>query len=182
MTRLSATDGRNLTLATLAVLAAACPPWLAGNYQLTIGVTIAMYAVLATSWALFSGPTHCILLATAACFGVEAYVTGAVLAPRYVSIEPALTVTPMLSFEVVIMALLGATGRMWGPLVGVIPFAFLWEAISVSLPNQTTLLLGVAFLLIVSFLPRGFVGLIEDIRKRMGAEGGRRVWFCPCVA
>jgi len=34
-------------------------------------------------------------------------------------------------------------------------------------------LLGVAFLLIVYFLPRGFVGLIEDARRRMGSEGAR---------
>lgn len=310
--RLTATDWRNLTLSVLALLAAACLPWVVGNYHLTIGVTIAMYAVLATSWALFSGPTHYISLATAAFFGVGAYVTGvgiqflpywvllpvagvlgavmaalvglatlrlsgvyfviftlglaefirqiitwgqnvsgtkglyvltsiterdiywqllglaalvwglgwligrsrlgfalriigddetvakhsgidtarakivlfmvpgavaaitgAVLAPRYVYIEPALAFTPMLSFQVVIMALLGGTGRLWGPLVGVIPFTFLWEALSISFPNQTTLLLGVAFLLIVYFLPRGFVGLIEDTRRRFGSEGGR---------
>jgi branched-chain amino acid transport system permease protein len=39
-------------------------------------VTIAMFVVLATSWALFSGPTHYISLATAAFFGVGTYVTG----------------------------------------------------------------------------------------------------------
>ena len=64
------------------------------------------------------------------------------------------------------------TGRLWGPVVGVIPFTFLWEGISASVPNQTTLLLGVAFLVIVYVLPRGFVGLIEDARARVNrAEG-----------
>jgi len=65
------------------------------------------------------------------------------------------------------MALLGGTGRLWGPVVGVIPFTLLWEAISASFPNQTTLLLGLSFLAIVYLLPRGFVGLIETIRRRM---------------
>ena len=65
------------------------------------------------------------------------------------------------------MALLGGTGRLWGPVVGVIPFTFLWEAISASFPNQTTLLLGVSFLIIVYLLPRGFVGLIEAGRARI---------------
>ena len=55
--------------------------------------------------------------------------------------------------------------------MGVIPFTFLWETISRSFPNQTTLLLGLAFLLIVYLLPKGFVGLIEGARRRMGAEG-----------
>ena len=96
-----------------------------------------------------------------------ASVVGGILAPRYIYIEPSLAFTPMLSFLVVIMALLGGVGRLWGPIVGVIPFTFLWEAISASFPNQTTLLLGVSFLVIVYLLPRGFVGLIEGTRRRM---------------
>ncbi|MBR0558298.1 branched-chain amino acid ABC transporter permease [Ciceribacter sp. L1K23] len=308
MSSLTLRDWKNLIACAIALAVAACLPWTSGAYALSIGVTIAMYTVLATSWALFSGPTHYISLASAAFFGVGAYVTGigieylpywtlppiaavfgavmaalvglatlrlsgvyfviftlglaefvrqiitwsqnisgtkgiyvltsigekhiywqllalaalvwlvgwliarsrlgfalriigddevvarhsgidtarakillfmlpgavaamtgAILAPRYVYIEPALAFSPMLSFQVVIMALLGGTGRLWGPLVGVIPFTFLWEAISVSFPNQTTLLLGVCFLVIVYFLPKGFVGLIDAGRRRMQA-------------
>ncbi|AXV17657.1 branched-chain amino acid ABC transporter permease (plasmid) [Neorhizobium sp. SOG26] len=311
MTALSPRDWGNLALCAIALIIAACLPLSSGAYNLTIGVTIAMYTVLATSWALFSGPTHYISLATAAFFGVGAYVTGigiqhlpywtllpiagvigavmaalvglatlrlsgvyfviftlglaefvrqaitwiqnisgtkgiyvltqiteahiywqllglaalvwllgwligrsrlgfalriigddeqvardsgintarakillfmvpgavaaitgAILAPRYVYLEPALAFTPMLSFQVVIMALLGGTGRLWGPLVGVIPFTFLWEGISASFPNQTTLLLGVCFLVIVYLLPKGFVGLIDAARRRMRNSEG----------
>lgn len=311
MTALSSKDWGNLLLCAVALIAAAFLPWTSGAYSLSIGVTIAMYTVLATSWALFSGPTHYISLASAAFFGVGAYVTaigiqhlpywtllpiagvigavmaalvglatlrlsgvyfviftlglaefvrqiitwsqnisgtkglyvltsineahiywqllglaalvwllgwligrsrlgfalriigddetvarhsgidtakakillfmvpgavaaitGAMLAPRYVYIEPAIAFSPMLSFQVVIMALLGGTGRLWGPLVGVIPFTFLWEAISVSFPNQTTLLLGVCFLIIVYLLPKGFVGLIDAAKRRMQNREG----------
>jgi branched-chain amino acid transport system permease protein len=302
---MTATETRDVTLGAVLLALAAALPFVAGPYLLTISVGIVMYTVLATSWALFSGPTHYISLATAAFFGVGTYttgigiehlpywallplagliggvlaalvglatlrlsgvyfviftlglaefvrqiitwtqnwtgkkgiyvltsiteaqiywqllglaalvyllgwligrsrlgfalriigddetvarhsgintarakvalfivpgavaaITGAILAPRYVYIEPSLAFTPMLSFQVVIMALLGGTGRLWGPVVGVIPFTFLWEAISASFPNQTTLLLGLSFLVIVYFLPRGFVGLIETIRSR----------------
>ncbi len=308
MTRI---ETRNVTLTILALAAAACLPWVGGAYLLTIGVTIAMYTVLATSWALFSGPTHYISLATAAFYGVGTYtvgigietvpywillpiagilgaimaalvglatlrlsgvyfviftlglaelvrqvltwvqnmtgqkglyvltelteihiywqlvalaglvyltgwligrsrlgfalriigddeevarhsgintsrakvllfmvsgsvaaITGAILAPRYIYIEPSLAFTPMLSFQVVIMALLGGTGRLWGPVVGVIPFTLLWEAISASFPNQTTLLLGCSFLIIVYLLPKGFVGLLTTIRTKMNAREG----------
>jgi branched-chain amino acid transport system permease protein len=99
--------------------------------------------------------------------GAFASVVGGVLAPRYIYIEPSVAFTPMLSFLVVIMALLGGLGRLWGPLVGVIPFTLLWESISASFPNQTTLLLGLCFLIIVYLLPKGFVGLIEAVRRRM---------------
>ena len=101
--------------------------------------------------------------------GVFAALTGAVMAPRFTYIEPSIAFSPELSFQVVIMALLGGVHRLWGPLVGVIPFTLLWEAISASFPTQTVLLLGVAFLLIVYFIPHGVVGLLEKWTRRGGA-------------
>jgi branched-chain amino acid transport system permease protein len=297
---------RSVAICIVLLALASCLPFAGSAYWQNLGIAVAMYTVLATSWALFSGPTHYISLATAAFFGVGSYttgigiahlpywvlpplaglfgavmallvgvatlrlsgvyfviftlglaelvrqgitwtqnfsgtkglyvltsinetqiywqlvglaalvylcgwlifrsrlgfairiigddeevarhagintartkvvlfmipgavaaITGAILAPRYVYIEPSVAFTPMLSFQVVIMALLGGTGKLWGPLVGVIPFTFLWEAISASFPNQTTLLLGVCFLAIVYLLPRGFVGLLQAIRRRL---------------
>ena len=50
-----------------------------------------------------------------------------------------------------------------------IPFTLLWELISAKFPTQTTILLGACFLLIVYFIPRGVVGLLEDlVRGRIG--------------
>ncbi len=308
---LTSRDWSGLALAAVAFAVAALLPFSGSGYWLGIGISIAMFTVLATSWALFSGPTHYISLATAAFFGVGSYVTalgidhlpypvllvlaalaggvlaavvglatlrlsgvyfviftlglaelvrqvitwvqnrsgqkgffvltdideadiywqllglaalvfllgwaigrsrlgfalriigddetvaahagihtarakvalfvvsgafaavtGAILAPRYVYIEPAIAFTPLLSFQVVIMALLGGAGRLWGPFLGVIPFVLLWETISRSAPNQTTLLLGVAFLVIVYFIPRGIVGLIDAGRARLARREG----------
>jgi branched-chain amino acid transport system permease protein len=302
---------RGVGLSAAALAGAATLPLWASGYVLSLGVTVAMFTVLATSWALFSGPTRYVSLATAAFFGIGTYVTGlgfealpfwalvalagaigavlaavvglatlrlsgvyfviftlglaelirqvitwsqnmagqrglyvltditeagiywmllglaaavfavgwligrarlgfavriigddeevarhagidtaltkvalfvipgaaaamtgAILAPRYVYIEPSLAFAPILSFQVVIMALLGGAGRLWGPLVGVIPFTLLLEAVARSFPNQTTLVLGLAFLVIVYLLPRGFVGLIEDLRRRAAGRGG----------
>ena len=297
---------RRETVWLVAVVAAfallACLPLLRHGYLLSIGVSVAMYTVLATSWALFSGPTHYISLATAAFYGIGAYVVaggigtlpypvlvalagvaggvaaaltgiatlrlsgvyfviftlglaelirqivtwvqnnftgsrglyvlteitertiywellalaaavyligwwvarsrlgfalriigndevvaahvginsaacklalfvisgifaamvGAVMAPRYTYIEPSIAFTAELSFQVVIMALLGGVHRLWGPLVGVIPFTILWEVIAARFPGQTVLLLGIAFLLIVYLIPNGVVGRIES--------------------
>jgi len=104
--------------------------------------------------------------------GAVAAMTGAILAPRYVYIEPSLAFAPILSFQVVIMALLGGSGRLWGPLVGVIPFTILLEVISSNFPNQTTLVIGISFLIIVYFLPKGFVGLLDTITGRLNKRGG----------
>ena len=297
------TEIQSLAVAAILLVIAFCLPYYGSDYLLSLGITIAMFTVLATSWALFSGPTHYISLATAAFFGLGTYttglgfetlpfwalillagvlgavlaalvglatlrlsgvyfviftlglaelirqvitwgqnmtgqkglyvltdftepnlyqmlvvlgavvfltgwligrsrlgfalriigddevvaahsgintaqakvllfmvsgavaaMTGAILAPRYVYIEPSLAFTPLLSFQVVIMALLGGVHRLWGPIVGVIPFTLIWESISANFPNQVTLFLGVVFLVIVYFIPRGFAGLIEKWR------------------
>ncbi len=303
--RVTGAEVRNLILSAAALaLCALLPLWDTG-YYLSLATSIAMFTVLATSWALFSGPTHYISLATAAFFGLGTFVTGlgfqtmplwvltplagvlgavlavlvglvtlrlsgvyfviftlglaelvrqivtwaqnrtgqkgmyvltsltekhiywqllalaalvflagwliarsrlgfalriigndetvakhsgidtarakialfmvsggvaamvgAILAPRYIYIDPATAFAPLLSFQVVIMALLGGTGRLWGPLAGVIPFTILWEVIARAAPNQTMLLLGIAFLIIVYVLPGGFVGLYARLRHR----------------
>lgn len=304
-------DYKALSVSALLLIVAICLPWIVGDFAVTLAVNMAMFTVLATSWALFSGPTHYISLATAAFFGLGTYtmglgldflpfwllipiagvfgaimagiiglatlrlsgvyfviftlglaemtrqiityiqnatgqkgilisiwfeettfywilvglaaliflvgwlisrsrlgfalriigddeevarhsgintalskvllfmipgavaaMTGAIIAPRYGYIEPLIAFTPMLSFQVVIMALLGGTGRLWGPLVGVIPFSILWELISASFPNQTTLLLGLSFLVIVYLLPQGFVGLLLKIKAKIGDGRG----------
>jgi branched-chain amino acid transport system permease protein len=302
---------RGLAGGSLALAAAACLPLLDSGYWLSMGVTIAMYVVLATSWALFSGPTHYISLATVAFFGVGMYVvgggvevlpfpllvllaalagagfaavvglatlrlsgvyfviftlglaelirqivswvqttlgtssglyvlidvseamiywqllvlagavylvgwwiarsrlgfalriigndevvalhsgintarakvvlfvvsgtaaaiTGAVLAPRWTYIEPTIAFSPMISFQVVIMALLGGAHRLWGPLLGVVPFTLGWELISANFPNQATLLMGAAFLLVVYLIPNGLAGLVESALPRRNADG-----------
>lgn len=301
---------QGIILAAIAFLVAGALPYYGSDYLLSLGITVAMFTVLATSWALFSGPTHYISLATAAFFGLGTYttglgfeslpfwslvliagvlgavlaalvglatlrlsgvyfviftlglaelirqlitwgqnmtgqkglyvltdfteadlymmlvalaaavfllgwvigrsrlgfalriigddetvaahsgintaqakvllfmvsgavaaMTGAILAPRYVYIEPALAFTPLLSFQVVIMALLGGVHRLWGPIVGVIPFTLILETISANFPNQVTLFIGIVFLIIVYFLPRGFAGLVEQARNWSQREG-----------
>jgi branched-chain amino acid transport system permease protein len=98
--------------------------------------------------------------------GAFAALTGAVLAPRWTYVEPSLAFSPMISFQVAIMALLGGMHRLWGPILGVIPFTLLWDLISAKFPNQTSLLLGVAFLIIVYFIPNGVAGILENITQR----------------
>ena len=79
------------------------------------------------------------------------------------------------------MALLGGAGRLWGPLVGVIPFTIIWEVVSSKFPNQTTLFLGLAFLLIVYVLPHGVVGRLEQTARPNQRRGQsvRHCALCP---
>lgn len=90
---------------------------------------------------------------------------GAILAPRFAYVEPPSAFNTMISFQVVIMALLGGTNRIWGPLVGVIPFTILMDQVTAYFPNQTSVVIGVAFLAIVYLVPRGVTGVLADLGK-----------------
>lgn len=287
--------------------AAVLPPMFGGDYWLSLGITLLQYGVLATAWAMFSGPTRFISLATAAFFGVGAYtvavlgdslpwaalllvalavgvtmavvvglstlrlsgvyfvifsfglaelvkqcvtwyevnvtrdigrhvfvdisqreiywqllalltlvltvwalvrrsrlglalrtigddevvaahvginttlvklvlfafsagvmtLTGAVMAPRWTYIDPAIAFNPQISFQVLIMALLGGATRLLGPLAGAVPLVLLLEMLSSSFPNYFTLILGAAFMVIVYFVPDGITGLIRAHFPRM---------------
>src|SRR4029079_17037245 len=91
-------------------------------------------------------------------------VTGAIMAPRWTYIDPAIAFNPMLSFQVVIMALLGGAGTLLGPVLGAVPLVLLFEVLTSSFPNAFSILLGAAFITIVYFLPGGVIGLVRRWR------------------
>jgi len=94
-------------------------------------------------------------------------VAGAIVAPRFAYIEPPSAFNPMISFQVVIMALLGGTRRLWGPLIGVIPFTIVFDFISAQFPNHTSILMGMAFLMVVYLIPTGIVGRLETLPGKL---------------
>jgi branched-chain amino acid transport system permease protein len=298
-----------LPFALLALAALAVVPWLDTGFWLALAINIAQYAVLATAWAMFSGPTRYVSLATAAFFGIGAYtvavlgevlpwplvlltagaigaavsllvgfatlrlsgvyfvvftfglaelirqlvtwwevniagsigryvfveitqpqiywqllglfalllllgtwlrqsrlgfalrvigedevvarhvgigtarakvalfalsslfmsLAGAVMAPRWTYIDPAIAFNPATSFQVLIMALLGGVHALLGPLLGVIPLALLFEVLSANFPNHFSILLGMVFMLVVYAMPQGVAGLLARARRRRSA-------------
>ncbi|WP_397473852.1 branched-chain amino acid ABC transporter permease [Pusillimonas sp.] len=87
---------------------------------------------------------------------------GAVMSPRWTYIDPGIVFNPTVSFQVLIMALLGGVGHILGPLAGVIPLTALFEVLSAKFPNHFSILLGAAFLIIVYLVPNG---IVEVLRK-----------------
>jgi branched-chain amino acid transport system permease protein len=134
--------------------------WLIGRSRLGLALrvigedeTVARHCGIDTTWAKLALFTISAVFIT---------VVGAVMAPRRTYIDPAIAFDPMVSFQVVIMALLGGVGRLFGPLVGVIPLVLLFEVLSAKFPNSYSILLGVVFMLIVYVVPNGVAGLIES--------------------
>jgi len=97
-------------------------------------------------------------------------VTGAVMAPRLTYIDPAIAFNPMLSFEVVIMALFGGAGTLFGPLLGAVPLVLLFEVLIATFPNYFSIVLGAVFVLIVYGLPNGVIGLLQAKLLRRAAH------------
>jgi branched-chain amino acid transport system permease protein len=114
--------------------------------------TVARHVGIDTVWAKLA------LFAISAVFMT---LTGAVMAPRWTYIDPTIAFNPMVSFQVVIMALLGGAGSLFGPLLGVVPLVFLFEILSANFPNYFSILLGLVFILVVYVLPQGVFGFLQ---------------------
>jgi branched-chain amino acid transport system permease protein len=92
---------------------------------------------------------------------------GAIMAPRFGFLTPNVAFNPLISFQVVIMALLGGMQRLWGPVLGVVALILLSEVLQVRAPYWYGVFLGLVFMVIVYFLPRGVTGLLEDAWERL---------------
>src|SRR5262249_24317374 len=88
---------------------------------------------------------------------------------RWTYIDPSIAFNPMISFQVVIMALLGGAGSLFGPVLGVVPLVLLFEVLTATLPNHFSIVLGGMFVLIVMALPKGVIGLVEPRLRRAHA-------------
>ncbi len=100
------------------------------------------------------------------CFALSASVmalVGAVLALRYPYIDASIAFNNSWSFQVLIAALLGGSGRAWGPAVGAIPLVLLSEYLAGSFPHHFGIALGLCFVVIVYFLPGGVSRLMERL-------------------
>lgn len=93
---------------------------------------------------------------------------GAIQAPRWVYIEPAIVFNPTISFLTLIMALLGGPTRLWGPLLGAVPLFLLFEWLSANFPDHYSIILGLLFIAIVFLVPNGVLTFLE---QALGMKG-----------
>lgn len=93
---------------------------------------------------------------------------GAIQAPRWVYIEPAIVFNPTISFLTLIMALLGGPTRLWGPLLGAVPLFLLFEWLSANFPNHYSIILGLLFIAIVFLVPGGVLNFLEQALRPRG--------------
>lgn len=100
--------------------------------------------------------------------------TGAIMVPRWTNVEPNLAFNSLISFQVLVMALLGGTGVLFGPALGAIPLVFLSEYLSGTFPYQFNIALGLCFVAIVFLLPQGVAGALANGWQRLRARRAKR--------
>ncbi|MYZ47785.1 branched-chain amino acid ABC transporter permease [Rhizobiales bacterium L72] len=99
-------------------------------------------------------------LATFVLSSVAITLAGAILAPRWSFMDPTIAFNPTISFMTVVTALLGGMRRFWGPALGAVPLALLSDYLATTVPDYFSIVLGLAFLAIVFFVPDGLSGLL----------------------
>ena len=97
-------------------------------------------------------------------------VTGAIMAPRWTYIDPSIVFAPAISFQTLIMALLGGAGALFGPILGAVPLVLLFEYLGANFPNHFSILLGLVFIVIVYFIPQGLSGVLARLFGKSSAQ------------
>jgi branched-chain amino acid transport system permease protein len=94
-------------------------------------------------------------------FALSAFFLGAIgaaMAPRWTYLDPQVF-SPLVSFQTVIMALVGGAGSLWGPVLGAAFLGLAGELLLVKFRYLYMMGLGLTLILVVLVLPQGLVGL-----------------------
>jgi branched-chain amino acid transport system permease protein len=93
---------------------------------------------------------------------------GAFYVQVYQYIDPAIAFGAHTSVEALVAAIVGGMGTLWGPLAGALVLHVLSEAtrnMFGALPGINMVIYGTLLILIVMFLPRGLMGLVQRRRR-----------------
>ncbi len=89
---------------------------------------------------------------------------GALYVPQVGIINPS-ALTPEKSLEAVVWCAVGGRGTLIGPIIGAISVNALKSWATRAFPDLWLIILGVMFILIVLFMPKGIVGLPAQLRE-----------------
>jgi branched-chain amino acid transport system permease protein len=97
-------------------------------------------------------------------FAISAVFTGAagaIIATRWTYVDPYIAFNYLFSFMPVLMAIFGGMGLFYGPILGAAVIAYLEEILITRFPYYYMLLFGLILVVVILFLPKGLVDLIQ---------------------
>jgi branched-chain amino acid transport system permease protein len=99
--------------------------------------------------------------------GALAAMGGTFYAQYYLYIDPPIAYGVEKSVEMLLAAMIGGAGTVWGPLVGAVVVHLLADTTRhfFEIPGLAPMIYGVVLVLIVGFLPQGLVGLVPRLRE-----------------
>ena len=71
----------------------------------------------------------------------------------------------ILSAEVLLMVILGGAGTLVGPAIGAVVIVFLENVVS-AYTQRWVMIVGIIYVLVTLFAPRGLIGLAQDLYRR----------------
>ena len=96
---------------------------------------------------------------------------GAAFAFYHVGYYPSFPFSPVWTFDSVMVTYLGGTGTVVGPVIGAVFYVVGKELLALKLADYHLIIFGALFVLVVLFMPGGFVEAWNKIRKAI-AHGG----------
>jgi branched-chain amino acid transport system permease protein len=107
-------------------------------------------------------------------FGISAAIPGmigAIVALRRSYIDPYTAFSPAISFQVIVMALLGGVEGIEGPMIGAVILTLISEILWAQYPYHYMIILGTSMILIVKFMPQGIVfPMKQRLLKKVSAK------------
>ncbi len=111
--------------------------------------------------------TKVLVFATSAVF---MGMVGAVIATRRAYVDPTVAFHLDQSFLPVLMALFGGMVNLAGPVVGAVVFTLIKEELATTWPEMFQVIFGAILIISILFLPRGIVGLVEEVWRAVKGE------------
>jgi branched-chain amino acid transport system permease protein len=91
--------------------------------------------------------------------------TGGAFAYYHVGYYPQLPFSPEWTFDSVMMVYIGGSGTVVGPVIGALFFVVVRELLALKLADLHLIVFGILFIVVVLFLPGGFVGAWGRVRR-----------------
>jgi branched-chain amino acid transport system permease protein len=101
---------------------------------------------------------------------------GTLYAQYFTYINPRSVFGEMPSVQILLFAIIGGLGTVWGPAVGalvLVPVAeFIRAKLGGSFAGAPLLLYGAILMVVMLFMPKGIVGLADSLRQRLHSKSG----------